>query len=46
MSNCGCQETACALTASRDSARRRVLWTVLAINLVLFVGEFGARLVG
>ena len=42
MSNCGCQETACALTASRDSARRRVLWTVLAINLVLFVGEFGA----
>ena len=42
MSNCGCQETACALTASRDSARRRVLWTVLAINLVVFVGEFGA----
>ena len=42
MSNCGCQETACALTASRDSARRRVLWTVLGINLVLFVGEFGA----
>ena len=42
MSNCGCQETACTLTASRDSARRRVLWTVLAINLVLFVGEFGA----
>ena len=42
MSNCGCQETACALTASRDVARRRVLWTVLAINLVLFVGEFGA----
>ena len=42
MSNCGCQETACALTASRDSARRRVLWTVLVINLVLFVGEFGA----
>ncbi|MBP8229400.1 MAG: cation transporter [Xylophilus sp.] len=30
------------MTASRDSARRRVLWTVLAINLVLFVGEFGA----
>lgn len=42
MSNCGCHETACALTASRDVARRRVLWTVLAINLVLFVGEFGA----
>ena len=42
MSNSGCQETACALTASRDSARRRVLWPVLAINLVLFVGAFGA----
>ena len=42
MSNCGCHDTACALTASRDRDRRRVLWAVLAINLVLFAGEFSA----
>ena len=35
MSNCGCHDTACALTASRDRDRRRVLWAVLAINLAV-----------
>lgn len=42
MSGCGCDQTADTLSRQRDGARRRVLWIVLAINLVLFLGEFGA----
>lgn len=42
MSACGCGEQAAAL--KRDGLRRRVLWAVLVINLVLFVGEFAAAL--
>ena len=42
MSRCGCNDTAAMMTANTDSGRRRVLWVVLAINLLLFVGEFGA----
>lgn len=41
MSGCGCNDTATALSANTDRARRRVLWIVLAINVVLFAGEFG-----
>ncbi|KGQ17890.1 Cation diffusion facilitator family transporter [Lysobacter dokdonensis DS-58] len=41
MSGCGCNDTASALSANTDRARRRVLWIVLVINVVLFVGEFG-----
>ena len=42
MSDCGCHDTAATLTKNSDHARRRVLWTVLAINVLLFAGEFGA----
>ena len=42
MNQCGCNDTATTLTANNDSGRRRVLWIVLAINLLLFVGEFSA----
>lgn len=42
MNQCGCNDTASKLTANDDSGRRRVLWIVLAINVLLFVGEFGA----
>lgn len=42
MSDCGCHETATQLSNNGDQARRRVLWIVLAINLVLFAGEFAA----
>ena len=42
MSECGCKDTATALSANTNRARRRVLWIVLAINLLLFAGEFGA----
>lgn len=42
MSDCGCHESAEALSRNNDHARRRVLWIVLAINLVLFAGEFSA----
>jgi Co/Zn/Cd efflux system component len=42
MSGCGCDDTAQTLSANTDRARKRVLWIVLAINVVLFVGEFGA----
>lgn len=42
---CGCGETASVLGAAQDAARRRVLWTVLLINVALFLGEFGAGLV-
>jgi Co/Zn/Cd efflux system component len=39
---CGCGHAATSLSQNSDRARRRVLWTVLAINVLLFVGEFGA----
>lgn len=42
MSDCGCHETATQLSRNSTQARRRVLWLVLAINLVLFASEFGA----
>jgi Co/Zn/Cd efflux system component len=42
MSGCGCEDVACSAQATAE--RRRVLWLVLAINLVIFVGEFGAGL--
>lgn len=42
MSDCGCHETATQLSRNSNQARRRVLWIVLAINLILFAGEFGA----
>lgn len=42
MSECGCNHNAASLSRNTDHARRRVLWIVLAINLLLFVGEFGA----
>lgn len=42
MSECGCHDTAAGLSANTDRARQRVLWIVLAINLLLFAGEFGA----
>ena len=42
MSDCGCHDTATTLSANTDHARRRVLWIVLAINVLLFAGEFGA----
>lgn len=32
------------MTARRDGARRRVLWIVLGINALLFVGEYGTGL--
>jgi Co/Zn/Cd efflux system component len=42
MSDCGCHETATQLSRNSNQARRRVLWIVLAINLILFAGEFAA----
>lgn len=42
MACCDCESTGEALARSR--AQRRVLWTVLFINLAIFVGEFGAGL--
>ena len=39
---CGCGDSASALASGHGAARRRVLWTVLLINAVLFVGEFAA----
>jgi len=41
---CGCEQQAEALEAFGNRRRRRILWTVLAINAVLFTGEFGAAL--
>ena len=38
--NCGCHDTAESLSATTDASLRRVLVAVLAINLVLFAGEF------
>lgn len=40
MSCCNCESTGKAL--AKTAAQRRVLWLVLAINLVIFVGEFAA----
>jgi len=40
MSGCHSDDTAKTLSQVQDDARRRVLWTVLAINAALFVGEF------
>jgi len=40
MSGCGCNDAAAVLSANTDRARRRVLWIVLIINVILFVGEF------
>ena len=40
MTGCACNDTATVLSANTDRARRRVLWTVLIINVILFVGEF------
>ncbi len=42
MSDCGCHDTATTLSANTDRARRRVLWIVLVINVLLFAGEFTA----
>lgn len=41
---CGCEQQAEALEKAGDDRRRSILWTVLAINAVLFFGEFGAAL--
>lgn len=42
MACCDCESTGAAL--ARSAAQRRVLWTVLAINVLIFAGEFGAGL--
>ena len=42
MSDCGSHDTATTLSANTDRARRRVLWIVLVINVLLFAGEFTA----
>jgi Co/Zn/Cd efflux system component len=42
MSGCECEDV--ARSAEATAERRRVLWIVLAINVVIFVGEFGAGL--
>lgn len=44
MSGCGCEEQTAALESSAVANRRRVLWTVFAINLVMFAGELGAAI--
>lgn len=41
---CDCEGQARALEAPDDDRRRRLLWTVLLINAVLFVGEFFAAI--
>ena len=41
---CGCEQQAEALEGAGDDRRRTILWTVLAINAVLFGGEFGAAI--
>ena len=42
--DCGCDQQARALENAAGARRRRVLWTVLLINAVLFAGEFAAAL--
>lgn len=41
MSGCGCDDIASAAQI-RNAGQRRILWTVLGINLLLFAGEFSA----
>lgn len=41
MSGCGCGDGV-STCGAQNTARRRVLWVVLGINALLFVGEFGA----
>lgn len=40
MTCCDCEST--GQTLAQSAARRRVLWLVLAINVAIFLGEFGA----
>ena len=42
MGQCECENAATVLSTNSDRARRRVLWVVLVINTLLFIGEFGA----
>lgn len=42
MPGCHCDDTANTLCQTSDRTRRRVIWTVLAINAALFGGEFTA----
>ena len=42
--DCGCDQQARALENAAGARRRRVLWTVLLINAVLFAGECAAAL--
>lgn len=42
--SCGCERQAEALEATGNDRRRTILWAVLAINAVLFAGEFGAAI--
>jgi Co/Zn/Cd efflux system component len=44
MSGCDCESKAEALADGQDAVRRRTLWLVLAINLLMFVGEATAGL--
>lgn len=43
--DCGCGESASTLASGQNVARRRVLWIVLWINVVLFLGEFAAGVI-
>ena len=42
MDGCSCEQTCSVLADPRDQERRRILWIVLAINAVMFLGEFTA----
>ena len=42
--NCGCENQAEALESVGNDRRSTILWTVLAINGVLFAGEFGTAI--
>jgi Co/Zn/Cd efflux system component len=42
--SCRCDDQARALEAAGSARRRRVLWSVLWINAVLFAGEFSAAI--
>ena len=42
--SCGCKNQTEALESVANDRRRTILWTVLAINGVLFAGEFGAAI--
>jgi Co/Zn/Cd efflux system component len=41
---CGCDQPIRGLESSRSAKLRRLLWTVLVINAVLFVGEFATAI--